>query len=207
MLLVIFTGASGVVAFRLIVPVPVCCPGLEIGRIRGVDCGGDGFMVRAGDPAADRTDGTGEQSSGHSCDVGALPLSRHREDSPPARSHRGRNQHHPPQPAPRRWRINRPKGPDDPLPAPVSTTERRDSNPSLMKITNSIHRVCQSRLVVNRVVPRSGSTSLRSVSVNPTLARTRREAVFQSQTVAHRRSCPDDLAQSRTTNEASVAYP
>ena len=45
------------------------------------------------------------------------------------------------------------------------------------------------------------------VSVNPSLASTRREAVFQSQTVAHRRSYPDDLAQSSTANEASVAYP
>lgn len=69
------------------------------------------------------------------------------------------------------------------------------------------HRVCQSRLVVNRVVPYTASTSFRSVSVNPTLASTRREAVFQSQTVAHRRSNPDDLAHSRTANEASVAYP
>jgi hypothetical protein len=69
------------------------------------------------------------------------------------------------------------------------------------------HRVCQSRLVVNRVVPETASTSVRSVSVNPTLASTRREAVFQSQTVAHRRSYPDDLAQSSTANEASVAYP
>ena len=66
---------------------------------------------------------------------------------------------------------------------------------------------CQSRLVVNRVVPWTGSTSFRSVSVNPTFASTRREAVFHSQTVAHRRSHPDDLAQSTTANEASVAYP
>ena len=54
---------------------------------------------------------------------------------------------------------------------------------------------CQSRLVVNRVVPWTSSTSFRPVSVNPTLASTRREAVFHSQTVAHRRSYPDDLAQ------------
>lgn len=68
-------------------------------------------------------------------------------------------------------------------------------------------RVCQSRLVVNKVVPCTASTSFRSVSVNPTLASTLREAVFQSQTVAHRRSYPDDRAHSRTANEASVAYP
>jgi integrase len=66
---------------------------------------------------------------------------------------------------------------------------------------------CQSRRVVNRVVPWTASSSFRSVSVNPTLASTRREAVFHSQTVAHRCSHPDDLAQSRTANEASVAYP
>lgn len=52
--------------------------------------------------------------------------------------------------------------------------------------------MCQSRLVVNKVVPRTASTSFRSVSVNPTLTSTLREAVFQSQTVAHRRSCPDE---------------
>lgn len=69
------------------------------------------------------------------------------------------------------------------------------------------HRGRQSRIVVNRVVPRTTSTSFCSVSVNPTLASTRREAVFQSQTVAHRRSYPDDLAQSRTASAASVAYP
>jgi hypothetical protein len=69
------------------------------------------------------------------------------------------------------------------------------------------HRVCQSRLVVNRVVPEIACTCFRSVSVNPTLASTRREAVFHSQTVAHRRSYPDDLAQSSTANEASDAYP
>ncbi len=68
-------------------------------------------------------------------------------------------------------------------------------------------RVCQSRLVVNKVVPCTASTSFRSVSVNPTLASTLREAAFQSQTVAHRRSYPDDRAHSRTANEASVAYP
>jgi hypothetical protein len=51
------------------------------------------------------------------------------------------------------------------------------------------------------------STSFRSVSVKPTLARTRRDAVFQSRTVAHKRSYPDDFAQSRTASEASVAYP
>jgi hypothetical protein len=43
--------------------------------------------------------------------------------------------------------------------------------------------------------------------VNPTFASTRREAVFQSQTEAHSRSCPDDLAQSSTAHDASVAYP
>lgn len=61
--------------------------------------------------------------------------------------------------------------------------------------------------MVKSVVPRAGSTSVRSVSVNPSLASTRREAVFHSQTVAHTRSYPDDLAQSRTAHEASVAYP
>jgi hypothetical protein len=63
----------------------------------------------------------------------------------------------------------------------------------------------QRRLVVTRVVPWTASTSVCPVSVNPSLASTRREAVFQSQTVAQRRSYPDDLAQSRTANEASVA--
>ena len=66
---------------------------------------------------------------------------------------------------------------------------------------------CQSRLVMNRVFPWTASSSFRSVSVNPTLAITRREAMFHSQTVAHRRGYPDDLAQSRTASEASVANP
>jgi hypothetical protein len=67
------------------------------------------------------------------------------------------------------------------------------------------HRVCQSRLVVNRAVPETASTSFRSVSVNPTLASTRREAVFQSQTVAHRRSYPDDLAQCQSPHQRYVS--
>ncbi len=46
----------------------------------------------------------------------------------------------------------------------------------------------QSRVVVNRVVPWTASPSVCPVSVNPTLASTRREAVFHSQTVAHTRS-------------------
>ena len=58
---------------------------------------------------------------------------------------------------------------------------------------------------MNKVVPWAASTSIRSVSVNPTRASTRREAVFQSQTVAQRRSYPDALAHSRTADEASVA--
>ena len=41
--------------------------------------------------------------------------------------------------------------------------------------------------------------------MNPTFASTRREAVFQPQTVAHSRSYPVDLAQSSTAHEASVA--
>jgi hypothetical protein len=61
--------------------------------------------------------------------------------------------------------------------------------------------------MVYRVTPRSPRFSLRPVSSNPTLANTRREAVFQSQTVAHSRSCPDDFAYSRTANDASVANP
>jgi len=61
--------------------------------------------------------------------------------------------------------------------------------------------------VVNRVVPWTASTSVRAISLKPSLASTRRAAVFQSQTVAHRRSYPDVLAQSRTADEASVAYP
>jgi hypothetical protein len=66
--------------------------------------------------------------------------------------------------------------------------------------------ICQSDLVVSRLVPWIGS-SQRSASVNPTLSSTRREAVFHSQTVAHTRSNPDVLAQSNTALEASVAYP
>lgn len=50
------------------------------------------------------------------------------------------------------------------------------------------HRVCQSRLVVNRVDPYTASTSFRSVSVNPTLASTRREAVFQLELCAFGRT-------------------
>lgn len=42
---------------------------------------------------------------------------------------------------------------------------------------------------------------------DPEKSGARREAVFHSQTVAHKRSYPDDLAQSRTASEASVAYP
>ena len=57
-----------------------------------------------------------------------------------------------------------------------------------------------------QVVPVGRVEFFRS-SVNPTLASTRREAVFHSQTVAHRCSYPSVLAQSRTANEASVAYP
>lgn len=89
------------------------------------------------------------------------------------------------------------------LPARMGTPVAR-LNGSVRKVER---RVCQSRLVVNKVVPCTASTSFRSVSVNPTLASTLREAVFQSQTVAHRRSYPDDRAHSRTANEASVAYP
>lgn len=59
--------------------------------------------------------------------------------------------------------------------------------------------------MANRVVLYAASTSFRSVSTNPSLASTRREAVFHSQTVAHGHSCPDDLAHSRTAHEASVA--
>lgn len=43
-----------------------------------------------------------------------------------------------------------------------------------------VHR-CQRCRTKKRVVPRGGSASVRSVSVNPSLAGTRREAVFQSQ--------------------------
>ena len=57
--------------------------------------------------------------------------------------------------------------------------------------------------MVTRLVPWIASS--RSVSVNPTFSKTRREAVFQSQTVAHSRSYPDDLAQSSPAHEASVA--
>jgi len=56
-------------------------------------------------------------------------------------------------------------------------------------------RAGQSRLVVTRLVPWTASTSPWPVSMNPSLPRTRREAVFQSQTAAETRSYPDDRAQ------------
>lgn len=68
-----------------------------------------------------------------------------------------------------------------------------------------MERAGQRRFVVNTLMPCTAFTSLRSVPTNPTWARTRREAVFQSQTVAETRSKPDDLAQSSTAHEASVA--
>lgn len=68
MLLVIFTGESDFAVLRHLVPVPVCCPGLEIRLVREVDCGGDGFMVRAGDPAASCGPG-GSGRSGRGLDV------------------------------------------------------------------------------------------------------------------------------------------
>lgn len=60
-------------------------------------------------------------------------------------------------------------------------------------------------LTVKSVVPWTGCTSLRSASTKPTFASTRREAAFQSQTVAQMRWWPSDVAQSRTATEASVA--
>ncbi len=92
------------------------------------------------------------------------------------------------------------------LPAGAHGDTRRPT--ALHRSVRKIERqVRQSPLVVNKVVPCTASTSFRSVSVNPTSASTLREAVFQSQTVAHRRSYPDDRAHSTTANEASVAYP
>ena len=67
--------------------------------------------------------------------------------------------------------------------------------------------ISQRRRVVNKVVPWISSTSSRSASVKPTLSSTRRDALFQSQTPAHNRSYPEDLAQSMTASDASVAYP
>lgn len=59
---------------------------------------------------------------------------------------------------------------------------------------------------INNVSPWTpGST--RPVSLKPSLSRTRRDAVFQSYTVAYSRRWPDALAQLMTVHEASAAYP
>ena len=77
-----------------------------------------------------------------------------------------------PRPVPR-LRPRRPRAPGGRHPGRTAPTDRSQAR--------------QSRLVVNRLVPWVGS-SVRSVSTKPSLASTRREAVFQSQTVADTRS-------------------
>ena len=67
------------------------------------------------------------------------------------------------------------------------------------------HLAGQSRLVVSRLVPRIGSTSLQ-VSVKPSLAWAHGEKRCPLP-LAHIRSYPDDLAPSKTALAASVAFP
>lgn len=45
------------------------------------------------------------------------------------------------------------------------------------------------------MVPQTGSSCVHSLSVNPTSAWTRREAMFHSQTIAHKRLCPANRAR------------